>query len=225
MSEASRARIAVFTRTVGYRHDSIEAGVEALAALGRADGYDVEPTEDPDALVALLPRVHAVVFLNTSGEVLAPAAQAAFERFVRDGGGFVGVHAACDTGYEWPFYGALVGAYFERHPPEVSLATVRVVDPAHPATRALPATWSRRDEWYDFRVSPRGRAGLRVLAVVDESSYAGGAMGADHPIAWCHENAGGRAFYTGLGHPAEGFAEPLYRAHLGGGVRYALGRD
>jgi type 1 glutamine amidotransferase len=221
----STSSVAVFTRTVGYRHESIDAGVRALEALGRADGYEVATTEDPAALLALLPRVQAVVFLNTSGEVLEPDAQGAFERFVRAGGGFVGVHAACDTGYDWRFYGALVGAYFARHPPEPGLATVRVVDPAHAATRALPAAWSRRDEWYDFRVNPRTLPGLRVLAVLDESTYEGGGMGADHPIAWCHENAGGRAFYTGLGHPAEGFDEPLYRAHLGGGIRYALGRE
>ena len=218
-------RVVVFSRTAGYRHESIEAGVHAIAALGAQDGFAVEATEDGEALVTRLAQAAAVVFLNTSGTVLDERGKQAFERFVRGGGGFVGVHAACDTEYDWPFYGALVGAYFRSHPLALQEATVRVSDATHPATRALPPAWQRRDEWYDFQASPRPRPGLRVLAVLDEASYEGGTMGDDHPIAWCHEQAGGRAFYTGLGHTAEGFDEPLFRAHLGGGLRYALGRD
>jgi type 1 glutamine amidotransferase len=218
-------RVVAFSRTAGYRHESIAAGLRALVALGRQDGFEVDATESGEALLGLLAEAAAVVFLNTSGTVLDAPGKVAFERFVRAGGGFVGVHAACDTEYDWPFYGALVGAYFRSHPLALQEATVRVSDVAHPATRGLPAAWRRRDEWYDFQVSPRTRPGLRVLAELDESSYQGGTMGADHPIAWCHGQAGGRAFYTGLGHTEEGFDEPLFRAHLGGGVRYALGRE
>lgn len=218
-------RVVVFSRTAGYRHESIAAGLRAITEIGEADGFAVAATEDGETLVARLADAAAVVFLNTSGSVLDARGQLAFERFVRAGGGFVGVHAACDTGYDWRFYGALVGAYFRSHPLELQEATVRVVDAGHPATRPLPPAWRRRDEWYDFQVNPRTRPGLRVLAVLDEASYEGGAMGDDHPIAWCHDQAGGRAFYTGLGHTEEGFDEPLFRAHLGGGLRYALGRE
>jgi type 1 glutamine amidotransferase len=215
--------VVVFSRTTGYRHDSIAAGVRAIDELGRQHGFAVDVTESDEELVRRLDDAQAAIFLNTSGTVLGAPQKAAFERFVRAGGGFVGVHAACDTEYEWSFYGVLVGAYFRHHPPALQRALVRVTDAAHASTRALPQVWERRDEWYDFDANPRARPGVRVLAVVDERSYSGGTMGDDHPIAWCHEQAGGRAFYTGLGHSEEGFDEPLYRAHLGGGIRYAIG--
>ncbi len=205
-----RRGLVVFTRTTGYRHDSIAAGVRALRQLAPV----CEATEDPARLVQLLgdARFGAVVFLNTSGEVLDPAQQAGFERFVRAGGGFVGIHSACDTGYAWRFYGGLVGAYFSSHP-HVQAATVRPTS---------GAAWTRVDEWYDFDVNARARPGLHVLAVVDEASYEGGKMGADHPIAWQHAYEGGRAFYTGLGHTEDGFADARYVEQLRAGIAYAL---
>ncbi|GII26198.1 ThuA domain-containing protein [Planosporangium mesophilum] len=206
-------RLLVFTRTLGYRHESIPAGIEAVRELA---GMKVDATEEPDAFAGY----DAVVFLNTSGDVLDDAGRSAFENYIRDGGNYVGVHGAADTGYDWPFYGRLVGAWFDRHP-EVQPATVRVVDADHPATAGLDPEWAHTDEWYDFRANPRGR--VRVLATVDESSYSGGTMGADHPIAWCHENLGGRAFYTALGHTVEAYADPAFRRHLAGGLRYAVG--
>jgi type 1 glutamine amidotransferase len=213
--------VLVFTRTAGFRHDSIAAGVRALREIGAVDGFAVTATGDGSAFTAgNLDRYAAVVFLNTTGDVLDPGRQAAFEAYIRGGGGFLGVHAAADTEYDWPFYGQLVGAYFARHP-RVQRADVRVVDRDHPATAHLPATWTRTDEWYDFRAPPRG---VRVLATLDESSYAGGGMGADHPTAWCRAYAGGRSFYTGGGHTAQAYAEPDFRDHLLGAVRYAAGR-
>jgi type 1 glutamine amidotransferase len=213
--------VLVFTRTAGFRHDSIPAGVRALRELGAGNGFTVTDTAEATAFTAgNLDRYAAVVFLNTTGDVLDAAQQAAFEAYVRGGGGYVGVHAAADTEYGWPFYAELVGAYFARHP-RVQRADVRVVDPGHPATAHLPATWTRTDEWYDYRAPPRG---ARVLATLDESSYAGGGMGADHPHAWCRAYAGGRSFYTGGGHTAQAYAEPLFRDHLLGAVRYAAGR-
>ena len=162
----------------------------------------------------------AVVFLSTSGEILDGAGKAALEGFVRAGGGFVGVHGASTTEYGWPFYEQLVGAWFDRHP-AVQPATLQVIDRAHPATEHLDPTWTWTDEWYDFRTDPT--PGVRVLLTVDESTYTGGGMGANHPIAWCHQRLGGPAFYTALGHPAEAYAEPALRTHLAGGIRYAIG--
>jgi type 1 glutamine amidotransferase len=220
-ASTSEFGVLVFTKTAGFRHDSIPAGVQALRELGAGNGFAVTATADATAFTAGdLARYAAVVFLNTTGDVLDAAQQAAFEAYVRGGGGYVGVHAAADTEYGWPFYGELVGAYFARHP-RVQRADVRVVDRDHPATAHLPATWTRTDEWYDFRGPPRG---ARVLATLDESSYAGGGMGADHPHAWCRAYAGGRSFYTGGGHTAQAYAEPQFRAHLLGAVRYAAGR-
>ena len=211
-------RVLVFSKTAGYRHASIPDGVAALRALGAERGFAVEASEDSLAFAPeRLARYAAVVFLNTTGDVLGPGGEAAFQRYVEGGGGFVGVHAAADTEYEWPWYGRLVGATFESHP-AVQEAALTVADPDHPATRALPARWVRTDEWYDFQEAPRG---VRVLLRLDASSYEGGAMGADHPVAWAHVVGEGRAAYTGLGHTAESYAEPLFLDHLGGAVCWA----
>ncbi|SCG73334.1 Type 1 glutamine amidotransferase (GATase1) [Micromonospora siamensis] len=217
-----RYEVLVFSKTAGFRHDSIPAGIEAVRELGAANGFTVTATEDATRFTtADLAKYQAVVFLNTTGDVLDPARQAAFEGYVRAGGGFVGVHAAADTEEDWPFYGELVGARFARHP-AVQRATIRVEDRSHPATAHLGPTWVRTDEWYDYRTSARSTA--HVLASLDESSYAGGAMGADHPHAWYQAYAGGRSFYTGGGHTPASYAEPAFRAHLLGGIRYAAGR-
>ena len=133
--------------------------------------------------------------------------QAEIERYIRAGGGYVGVHSACDTEYDWPWYGQLVGAYFNHHP-EIQTATVRSKIAAHPSTAGLPERWERTDEWYDFRTSPRGQ--VQVLLRLDEATYRGGGMGADHPIAWYHDVDGGRAWYTAGGHTAESYREPLF---------------
>jgi type 1 glutamine amidotransferase len=215
-------RILVFSRTTGYRHASIPAGVTALRELGAVHGFAVDATEDPGRFRSHeLAGYAAVVFLNTTGDVLSGAQQAAFEGYIRGGGGFVGVHSASDTEASWPFYGGLVGAYFARHP-AVQAATIRVEDRSHPATAHLGTAWQRTDEWYDFRTNPR--PAVHVLLSLDESSYSGGGMGADHPLAWYHEYQGGRSFYTAGGHTVEAYAEGAFRAHLLGGIRYAAGR-
>jgi type 1 glutamine amidotransferase len=213
--------ILVFSRTAAFRHDSIPAGVAAIQQQGRQRGFTVDATEDSTAFTDdALAKYKAVVFLSTTGDVLNPSQQDAFERFIRRGGGFVGVHAAADTEYDWPFYGGLVGAYFASHP-EIQSATVRIADQAHPATTALPRAWTRRDEWYDFRSNPRGR--VSIAATLDETTYAGGRMGSDHPIMWFHTYEGGRSFYSGGGHSVESFSEPLFADHLGHAVLWAAG--
>ncbi|MFE2261485.1 ThuA domain-containing protein [Streptomyces griseosporeus] len=211
----------VFSKTAGFRHDSIPEGVAALRQLGAEAGYTVDATEDAAAFTpGTLRRYDAVVFLSTTGDVLDTAQQSAFEDYIHQGGGYVGIHAAADTEYDWAFYGGLAGAYFRSHP-AIQPATVDVEDRAHPATSALARTWERTDEWYNYRSNPREHA--HVLASLDETSYTGGTMNGDHPIAWCQEYQGGRAFYTGGGHTKESYAEPAFRAHLLGGIRYAVG--
>jgi type 1 glutamine amidotransferase len=213
-------RVLLFSRTAGFRHDSIPAAVAALTELGPANGFVAEASEDLAAFTtANLARFRVVVFLMTTGDALDAPAQAAFEAWIAAGGSFVGVHSATDTEYDWPFYGNLVGAYFLQHP-AVQPAAVVVEAPTHPAMVGLPARWMRTDEWYDFRANPRPN--VTVLATVDETSYTGGTMGADHPIVWAHPTSGGgRAFYTALGHTSESYAEPLFRGHLAGAVRWA----
>ena len=201
--------VLVYSRTAGFRHNSIAAGIAAFHEIS-----DIVATEDPAAVEAL-DRYDAVVFLNTNGDVLTDAGRAELERYVRGGGGFLGVHSAAATEYDWPFYGELVGAWFDRHP-AVQPATIIVSDPDHPATAHLPLAWARVDEWYDFRSHPDARVLLRV----DESTYEGGGMGGDHPLAWCHERLGGRAFYTALGHTIDSYAEPAFREHLSKALRW-----
>ncbi len=216
-------RMLVCTKTAGYRHKSIPAGIAALTDLGKLSGLDVETTEDMSALNPNTLRTCAlVVFLSTSGDILTGDERASLAEFVAAGGGFMGVHGATTTEHSWPYFGDLMCARFNQHP-RVQPALVRVEDPRHPATRNLPSEWPRVDEWYCFQKNPRPYA--RILLTVDESSYDGGTMGADHPIAWCHERLVGRVFYTAMGHTIESYDEPIFRDHLRGGIRYAIGAD
>ncbi|NUK03503.1 ThuA domain-containing protein [Streptomyces lunaelactis] len=215
-------RVLVFSKTAGFRHDSIPAGVAALKELGASSNITVDATEEAAQFTTSnLARYDAVVFLSTTGDVLGAEQQKAFENFITTGGGYVGVHAAADTEYDWPFYGGLVGAYFAGHP-QIQPATVRVEDHTHPSTAHLDDAWERTDEWYNYRTNPRGKA--RVLATLDETTYQGGTMKGDHPIAWCQTYQGGRSFYTGGGHTKESYADAAFRTHLLGGLRYAAGQ-
>ena len=215
-------RVLLFSRTTGFRHDSIPAAVAALTELGATGGYAAEATEDPAAFTAEnLARFRVVVFLMTTGDPLDDAAQAQFEAWIAAGGNWVGVHSAADTEYNWPFYGQLVGACFKQHP-AIQQATVTVEVADHPATAGLPSPWVRTDEWYDFQTNPR--ATTTVLMTIDESTYMGGTMGADHPLVWTHATTGGgRAIYTEMGHTSESYADPLFRQHLVGAIRWAAG--
>jgi type 1 glutamine amidotransferase len=211
-------KILVFSKTAAFRHASIPNGVTAIQQLGAENNFQVVATEDATTFNdASLAPFRAVVFLMTTGDVLDATQQAAFERYIRAGNGFVGVHSASDTEYTWPWYGGLVGAYFSNHP-AIQKAVVRVEDPHHPSTRFFSGPWVRNDEWYNFQTNPRTR--VHVLATLDETTYNGGTMG-DHPIAWYHNYDGGRAWYTAGGHTAASYTEPLFRAHLLGGIQYA----
>jgi type 1 glutamine amidotransferase len=217
---ASPTRILVFTRTAGFRHDSIPVGVETLRALAVEADLQLEHSEDAALFDAgSLSRFRAVVFLNATGDVLDDAQQRAFERYIATGGGYLGVHAAADAEYDWPWYGDLVGAWFQGHPPGLQTTNVRFEgDQA-----GFAADWRISDELYNYKRNPRGD--VEVLATVDEGDYTGGTMGKDHPIAWCHASGSGRAWYTGLGHDAKMYADPTYRAHLLRGLRYVTGQS
>jgi type 1 glutamine amidotransferase len=214
-------RVLVFSKTAGFRHDSIPDGIATIKQLGAANGFTVDATEDAGAFTgANLRRYDAVVFMSTTGDVLDDTQQAAFEGYIRHGGAYVGVHSAADTEYDWAFYGGLAGAYFQNHP-AIQPARVTVEDRGNPSTSHLAETWNRTDEWYNYRSNPRERA--HVLTSLDETSYTGGTMNGDHPIAWCQNYQGGRAFYTGGGHTKESYTDPAFRQHLLGGIRWAIG--
>ena len=222
--QSQRPRVLVFSKTAGFRHSSIEPGIAAIKKLGQDNGFIVDATEDATAFTdANLKRYRAAVWLSTTGDVLNPTQEAAFERYIQAGGGYVGIHSATDTEYEWPWYGKLAGAYFNGHPnnPNVRKGTFRVVDKSDPSTQGLPERWERTDEFYNFRnIQPD----LHVLVDIDEKSYEGGTNGDRHPMSWYHDFSGGRAWYTNMGHTDETFSDPLFLRHLTAGIRYAMGK-
>ena len=217
-----KPRVLVFSRTTGFRHSSIPNGKAAIQNLGLENNFDVDTTEDPSYFTEEnLKKYAAVIFLNTTGDVLNNQQEIAMERFIQAGGGFVGIHSATDTEYDWMWYADLVGAQFAGHP-EIQPARLEVVDKTNSATKYLPAIWNRTDEWYNFK-----RLGkyLKVLLRIDENSYKGGTMGDDHPMAWYHDFDGGRAFYTELGHVEASYADSFYLKHILGGIQYAIGNN
>ena len=216
-----KPKLLVFAKTAGFRHDCIPVGKLAMLELGKENGFDVDTTEDASVFTPdNLKQYAAIMFLCTTGNVLDDAQQTAMEGYIRNGGGFMGIHAATDTEYDWPWYNKLVGAWFLSHPKQQE-ATLLVVDHKHPATSHLPDKWVRKDEWYNFKdMNPD----VHVLIKIDETTYEGGKNGDNHPMCWYHDFDGGRAFYTEMGHTKESYADPLYLKHVLGGIRYAMGK-
>jgi uncharacterized protein len=218
---AQKNKVLVFCKTAGYHHNSIAEGKLAIIKMGQENKFGVDTTTDATVFNKdNLKQYKAVVFLSTTGNVLDDQQQAAFEQYIRSGGGFVGVHAATDTEYDWPWYGRLVGAYFKSHPATQD-ASLDIVDSKHISTKHLPKRWTRKDEWYNFKwVSDS----IHVLITIDETSYTGRRMDTTyHPMAWYHKYDGGRAFYTELGHTDESFTtDTLFLQHLLGGIKYAM---
>ncbi len=217
------ARVLVFSKTKGWKHTSIPFGIAAIQKLGRENKFIVDTTKNADYFNDdSLRHYQAVVFMSTTGNILNQTQQAAFERYIQAGGGYMGVHAAADTEYDWPWYNKLVGGYFASHPSNsnVRKATVDVTDKNHPSTAHLPDHWERTDEWYNYRSF---YSDLTVLANLDENTYDGGINGSNHPIVWYHEFDGGRSFYTGGGHEDASFSEPLFVQHILGGLTWVMG--
>jgi type 1 glutamine amidotransferase len=205
-------RVLVFTKTTGYRHDSIPSGVAAVRRLASRHAFRMDTTSDAGRFTTRsLRRYAAVIFLSTTGTPIKDGRQrAAFTSYIRRGGGYLGIHAASDTRGDWPWYERLVGARFKRHDRGITRRAVEIVDGATAATRGLPNPWERTDEWYEFRSSPPAH----LLARLDES----------RPLAWCHPYDGGRSVYTAMGHTKESYAEPRFLRHLLGAIEMAAGR-
>ena len=235
----ARFRILVFSKTTGFRHSSIDEGIAALKLLGSQQGIQVDAIEESSLFTdEVLARYEAVVWLSTTSDVLNDEQQAAFERYIQGGGGYVGIHSAADTEYLWPWYGQLVGGYFRNHPPGTPTATVVTEDGSHHSTRHLPARWTRVDEWYNYQspVNPSvngggtdystRNSGVHVLLTMDESTYNesdGNAEDDDHPISWCKLYDGGRMWYTGMGHTEASFLDADVMKHIQGGLEVAAG--
>ena len=216
--------VLVFTKTEGYRHESIASGVKALRELGRKNNFIVIRTEGgQDFSIKNLINYGLVVFLNTTGDVLDNDQQKDFEKYIKSGGSYLGIHAAADTEYEWDWYGKLVGGYFESHPndPNVLEAKINILNNSHSSTAHLNKTWMRNDEWYNYK---NLNSNITVVMNLDEKSYEGGTNGDKHPIAWYHEYDGGRAYYTGGGHTNLSFNESDFNKHLLGAIEWCLKR-
>jgi type 1 glutamine amidotransferase len=219
-------RIVYLTKSAGYRHDVLPLSVQIVQDIGRQSGFDVTATEDASVLTRDgLTRYDAVVFF-TSGELpMREDQKSALLEFVRSGKGFAGIHSATDTFYQWPDYGALVGAYFDGHPWHQDVA-IRVEDGHHPSTTSLPAGFRLNDEIYQFR--NWSRADVHVLLSLDTSSVDRTAAGVDRSdgdfaLAWTRAYGQGRVFYTALGHEPGVWQDGRFQQHLAGGIRWAMG--
>jgi type 1 glutamine amidotransferase len=217
--------VPVFSKTLGFRHSNIPIGIGAIRQLGNENGFSVQATEDSSVFTAEnLRQYKAVVFLSATGHVLNEEQEKALKEYILTGGGFVGIHgalfgpSACED--KWAWYGELCCVSFKNHSAVVP-ATLNVEDRNHPSTAALPERWARTDEWYNYDGTPRGRA--HVLATIDESTYKGGTVGEDHPMAWCKQVGKGLMWYTAMGHTEESFREPLFLKHVLGGIQFASG--
>nr|WP_159470668.1 ThuA domain-containing protein [Dyadobacter sp. 3J3] len=215
-------RVLIFSKTAGFRHGSIGAGKVAIAKLGTENGFSVDTTENAALFTEKnLRKYSAVIFLNTTGNVLNDNQQEAFEHYIQAGGGYLGIHAATDTEYDWQWYNKLAGAYFASHPgnPNVQNGEAYVVNREHPSMEGFPDRWKIKDEFYDFKTF---NSQVTVLVKIDEKSYKDGKMGKDHPMSWYHEFDGGKAFYTNFGHEDATFENPVFLKHLMGGLKYVM---
>lgn len=221
--DKNKDKVLIFSLTKGYHHASIADGIAAITQWGNENNFDTDTTTDVTKFTDdNLKKYKAIIFLSPTGDGFFNDEQkAAFQKYIRNGGSFVGIHAATDCLYDWEWYGKLVGAYFTKHP-KIQQATLHVVNGQHIATKPLPAVWQHTDEWYNFKsISPD----IKVLITVDEKSYTGGENGDVHPISWYHKFEGGKVFYTALGHTKDDFTtDTLFKQHLLGGIKYALGR-
>ncbi|MEU8569560.1 ThuA domain-containing protein [Streptomyces pathocidini] len=226
-AEDAAFRVLVFSKVTNFRHDSIPAGIEAIEKLGAEHGFEVEATEDAAAFTdENLARFQAIVFNNTNstpekGDLLNADQRAAFQKYVRGGGGWVGVHAASASERDWGWYEGLVGAIFDKHP-AVQTGRVKVLDHAHPSTKGLPELWERSEEWYNWRTNPTGK--VHTLAQIKvRDGISGLDEGVDHPWSWCQKYDGGRSWFTAGGHDKAAFSEPYFVRHLLGGIQWAAG--
>ncbi|MGB7393886.1 MAG: ThuA domain-containing protein, partial [Pricia sp.] len=217
-----KPKVLVFSKTMGFKHASIPAGIAAIQKLGDENGFLIDTTKNAELFNEdNLKQYSAVVFLSTTLNVLDHTQEAAFERYIQAGGGFVGVHAAADTEYDWGWYNKLVGAQFQSHPAGTPEAEFIIKDDSFIATKHFTdSIWQRKDEIYNYKNINQD---VNVVMTVSEASYEGGENGDYHPFAWYHKFDGGRAFYTGAGHTDESFSEEMFLKHLLGGIQYAIG--
>ena len=219
-NENDTLNVLVFSKTQGYRHENIKIGLAGFRTLAANKSWKMTTTEDATYFNdKFLSKIDVVVFFNTTGDILNSSEEIALEGFIKSGGGFLGIHAAADTEYDWPFYQELIAAHFASHPPTQKARLIVHQETNHPAIGHLGNEWSLRDEWYSFKEPLKSHATL--LMEVDDSSLSGKIpLTESHPIAWAHEKFGGRSMYTGIGHTAEQFSDPVYLEHIARSVEW-----
>jgi type 1 glutamine amidotransferase len=214
-------RVLMLTATAGFRHDAIATARQTVNAAAAAAGdITIAATEDLSTITAAtLSGYDVLMFALTSGELPFTADQkTAILAFVNGGKGFIGVHSATDTLYDWPDYGRLVGAYFKDHPWTQS-GTVVVEDQAHPSTTGLGGSFQLLEEFYTFRENPRPN--VQVLLRLDAASV--GAAG-DYPLAWASTAGAGRVYYNALGHFSSTWNDPRFQRQMLGAIRWVARR-
>ena len=221
-------RVLIFSHSTGYRHASIEPGVAAFKQLAARERVGVVASEDPNLFSpAGLKGFDAIIFLSTSTDSKKPESEwfqgerrTALQAFVRRGGGIVGIHAASDSHYHWPWYQRMIGGHFISHPKGTPTGTVKIVDPTHRSTRGLPAKITRTDEWYYFGdYNPE----MKLLITLDPHSI-GEKDSNPNPVSWSHNFEGGRVFYTAMGHTNESYSDANFLKHVAGGLNWVLRR-
>ncbi|HUR30160.1 MAG TPA: ThuA domain-containing protein [Saprospiraceae bacterium] len=216
-----KLNVLLFSKTNAFRHESIEPGGAAIKSYFESRDISITHTEDSTIFNSNnLAAFDVVVFLNTTGNILDSIQQESLVNHVKSGKGFVGIHSASDTEYDWPWYAGLLGAQFASHS-DIQQAAVMKVDTHHIACKHLPDRWTRTDEWYNFRQLP---SNVNYLLTVDEATYQGGTQGNLHPVSWYHEYDGGRSFYTAMGHTVESYQDTMFLEHILQGVIWAGGR-
>ncbi|HEX6020494.1 MAG TPA: ThuA domain-containing protein, partial [Solirubrobacter sp.] len=223
-SAQSPPRVLVFH---GPSDATIDAGVNALEAIGAANDFDVDPTADATVFTASnLANYRAVVFLNNAGDRLNAAQETALQNYVQGGGGFVGIGSAAEAEPGNSFVTGLIGARpASGSPTGTSQQVVAVGDRVHPATRSLPLEWTRSDVWYQWTSRPTGQVHTvaRYRAPGAPAGDGTNTGGTDWPISWCRDFQGGRSFYTGMGRTAASYGETNFREHLTGAIEWAAG--
>ena len=211
------------SRSAADAHSSTQAGIDALKDAAKDGNFKVDVADESAGTFTeqVLESYRVVVFLNTSGNILSDNEQSAFEHFFQQGGGFLAIHSAIATEPDWTYMNQLLGTRASGAEPAAAPATIKVADRVHDASKSLPEYWSHADGYYNFTGNVRGFQ--HVLATVDEKTYAGGTMGADHPVSWCQDRDGGRAFYTAAGHTPASFADANLVKHLSGALKWAAG--
>ncbi|CAN5813196.1 ThuA domain-containing protein [soil metagenome] len=230
MAQSKQFKALLVTTTRGWHHESVHAGVLAIQQLAVKNYFDVTLFEDPDAFTdKYLEQFKVIIFLNTTTDIFDSAQQKVMERFIQSGKGFVGIHSASDTEYDWDWYTKLVGRMFHIHP-VIQTASVKIVDTDFPGLQGFTGNKLWTDEWYEF--GPEKVAALHYILAVDESTYnpnvewknrnlKGIGMGKFHPVAWYHNFDGGRSFYTALGHLPTVYSDPIFLNHLYAGIFWA----